>query len=243
MRLRLTLRLSNGSVFPFSPNYAVSSWLYNAIRSNDGDYSAKLHSTLDPKLFVFSQVFVPKPFDRIGEIGLKPRKREVFFFLSSANSEFVHNSVEGLLSDQIPLRFASTGAELFLSSIEVMKDKSPEQFEIFKAIGPVATSVKKEGKVWYLRPHEPRFYENIKNNLLKKYKMVYGRRYTGSLEVEPIFERQKGKLSHLVELKGGHIIGFKLPFKIQASGKMKRVAYDCGLGEKNSQGFGMIEVM
>lgn len=243
MRLRLSLRLQNGSVFPFNPNYGISSWLYNAIRSNNEGFSSRLHSTLDPKLFVFSQVFVPKPFSLVRDRGLKPVKKEVFFFLSSANGEFVHNAVEGLLMDQIPLRFAGTGAELFLSSIEVMRDRCPERFDEFKAIGPVAASIQKDGKVWYLRPHEPRFYENIKNNLLKKYKMVYGRRYNGNLEVEPIFEKQKGKLSYAIDLKGGRVIGFKLPFRIKASDKMKRVAYDCGLGEKNSQGFGMIEVI
>ena len=48
-------------------------------------------------------------------------------------------------------------------------------------------------------------------------------------------------------IKEGHkteetkIVGFEVPFTLQGSTKLMEIAYECGIGEKNSLGFGMIE--
>ena len=45
----------------------------------------------------------------------------------------------------------------------------------------------------------------------------------------------------LTTFKGIHIRGVLAPFTLTGSEELMRVAWDCGLGEKNSAGFGMIE--
>jgi len=60
-------------------------------------------------------------------------------------------------------------------------------------------------------------------------------------------ERMNGKIQKLITLKEGRsdetkIKGTLAPFRLQAPRELIEVGYECGFGEKNSMGFGMVKV-
>ncbi|HEY9186303.1 MAG TPA: CRISPR-associated endoribonuclease Cas6, partial [Ignavibacteria bacterium] len=44
-----------------------------------------------------------------------------------------------------------------------------------------------------------------------------------------------------INIKGNYHRCFMMNFKMEADPRLIKFAYDCGLGEKNSMGFGMVE--
>ena len=108
---------------------------------------------------------------------------------------------------------------------------------------------------YYYRPADEDLVAAIENNLLRKYELIYKQPATAlSLKFEPdqhyITRRQsQGKrVTKKVTIKEGDaknatdIVGFEVPFTLTGSPQLMQVAYDCGIGEKNSLGFGMIEL-
>ena len=60
-------------------------------------------------------------------------------------------------------------------------------------------------------------------------------------------ERMQGKVQKLITLKEGRsdetkIKGTLAPFRLRAPRELMEVGYECGFGEKNSMGFGMVKV-
>ncbi|MBI4810670.1 MAG: CRISPR-associated endoribonuclease Cas6, partial [Ignavibacteriales bacterium] len=55
-------------------------------------------------------------------------------------------------------------------------------------------------------------------------------------------------ISKLITIKEGHkeetrVRGFMCPITIEGNPELIKLAYECGLGEKGSLGFGMIEIL
>jgi len=240
MRINLVFHYDGSYPIPFNRNYAISSWIYRCINFYNREYSEILHFDRDIKLFVFSDLYIPKY--RVSKEGIFTSENDVSFYLSSPRSEFISNLVKGLLNDIDKNTLTLRNALLKIKSIETLRSIEFADSTLFKALSPIVTSTFKEGKIYYLSPDKEKFYENLKTNLRKKYLMVHGKQYKKEINIEPIYEKFPRKIKYSIEIKKGHVIGFKIPLKIIASNKLLETAYECGIGEKNSQGFGMLDV-
>jgi len=242
MRIKIQFGFKINSILPFERKYVLSSWIYGCIRKANEEYSSKLHFDKDIKQFVFSDLYILRPYSIMKGNGIKALNPKSTILVSSPHHDFISNFVNGLLecTDQENLSLGST--QLHVESVEVLKAPEFDDECDFKSLTPVVASANENGKIRYLKLHEEKFYENLKNNLKKKYMLLYAKEYKKEIEIEPLYEKIKGKVSYLSNIKGGKILGFKIPFKISANSKMLKVAYECGLGEKNSQGFGMLDV-
>ena len=52
--------------------------------------------------------------------------------------------------------------------------------------------------------------------------------------------RKQGRVIHLVDFKDIKIRGIVCPFRVSGSRALIQVGYECGFGDKNSAGFGMV---
>ncbi|MDE0314038.1 MAG: CRISPR-associated endoribonuclease Cas6, partial [Candidatus Poribacteria bacterium] len=52
----------------------------------------------------------------------------------------------------------------------------------------------------------------------------------------------QGRVTRLVDYKGIKIRGVLCPFNVSGSIPLIQTGYECGFGDKNSAGFGMVEV-
>lgn len=97
----------------------------------------------------------------------------------------------------------------------------------------------------YLRPWEDGFTEAIKNNLIKKYTLVYEKDIEDSdfaIKIDTDYmNRKSGKITKNINFKGTNIIGFMAPFEVTGSPELIEIGYEAGFGEKGSMGFGMVK--
>lgn len=93
----------------------------------------------------------------------------------------------------------------------------------------------------------------VLENLCRKYQVLHGRSLVcesaefGFAIDEAYVERMNGKVQKLITLKEGRsdetkIKGTLAPFRLRAPRELMEVGYECGFGEKNSMGFGMVKV-
>jgi len=97
----------------------------------------------------------------------------------------------------------------------------------------------------YLRPWEEGFSEAIRNNLIKKFKLVYGKDINDpdfKIKIDTEYmNRKSGRITKKIDFKGTNIIGFMSPFEVAGSPELIEIGYEAGFGEKGSMGFGMVK--
>jgi len=126
----------------------------------------------------------------------------------------------------------------------------------FKCLSPIVVSTMEEynGKlsVHYLRPGDNRLSEAIRQNLIRKFETIEKRKPNDErfeFQFDNGYIERKGgleKITKLIWIKEGEeeetqVKCFIAPFELMGSVELMRCAYECGIGEKNSLGFGMIE--
>jgi CRISPR-associated endoribonuclease Cas6 len=86
----------------------------------------------------------------------------------------------------------------------------------------------------------PRFIQAVKQNLKRKYQLIYDKEYIGDLKIGiEDFLKIKPKS---VNIKGHKVHGFgKFNVLIQANKDMQKVAFCCGLGSHNMYGAGFLK--
>ena len=118
-----------------------------------------------------------------------------------------------------------------------------------KAISPIevhSTLSKGDGKkkTYYYTPFEKEFPELINLNIKKKWKAFHKEDCTFDLNIKPLFSGNKferiqyfgaGEFSTLVKAWAGF-------YRLEGQTEILKFAIDAGLGSRNSQGFGMVEV-
>lgn len=244
MNIRLHILFKSGErplKIPYNYNYAINSMVYNKIP--DKDLAAKLHQSDNYKFFTFSelQIMKRKTFkDHIvsenGEMGL---------YISSPNTEFIKNLVEGFLTNP-QVNFLKK--VMWVEKITLLKKPRIKKRMKFKTLSPIiARTLKEENgdlKQWDLNPADLKFYENLQKNLINKYVTFHGE-YKGDeyVKITPKPESIKRKRIR-VPKEGAETYhrAYHMRFEIEADPKLIEFAYDCGLGEKNSMGFGMLTI-
>jgi CRISPR-associated endoribonuclease Cas6 len=104
----------------------------------------------------------------------------------------------------------------------------------------------------FLKYHDERLSAVVLQNLLGKYEAVHRQSFEGNIDSfsirfsEKYLTRRQGKVEKLIKIHEGraeetHIKAILCPFTITAPIELIKVGYDCGFGEKNSVGFGMVK--
>lgn len=239
MRAKIVLECG-GCVLPFNYNYHLSSAIYSAFEESDPDLADYLHRSDEIKLYTFSRLLVQ---DReVRDDGLMI-KGPVHLYISTGKDLIMKAGVEGSLSKG---RLRVGDLEFKIRSIEILEEpdfsKAEEDYIKGKTLSPVNTTTKRkkdgELKSWDLYPDDVQFYENLRRNLLKKYEMIHGEKPEGRYFDLKIKEFKKER----IEIRDTMHRASTFHFQVKGSPDLIRTAYDCGLGEKSSMGFGCIEV-
>ena len=114
---------------------------------------------------------------------------------------------------------------------------------LYKVRTPVVESIynEEENKVIYLNVAQQEFYSALGQNLLRKYEIIYNKKYEGELyfDIENILNAKKKYITKIKE--NGYLIGYtNFEIFVQADVDMQKVAYYCGLGQNNSIGMGLV---
>lgn len=240
MRLKITLKGKRDLKIPFNYNHILSSIIYNKI--DDLDLAYRLHSSNSFKFFTFSQLNINNRI--IDKDYIIAKDGIISFYLSSPSDLLIKNFTYGFIDDD-DVKFLNE--KLKVSKIEVLRMPDFEEISHFKTISPIIIRSKKEIdgdiKTWDLAPSD-QFFRGIENNLIKKY-CVFNKIESTEKEIKTYSEMAYVKRKRISINKGSQTTyhrAYMMDLILEGDVELIKFAYDCGLGEKNSVGFGMVKL-
>ena len=239
MRLKINLKAKNNFKLPFNYNHIVSSIIYNKIV--DLDLAHKLHASNSFKFFNFSQLNIPKR--KIVKDGIIAKNGKINFYLSSPNDLLIKNLVNGFV-DNLEIKFKDE--KLFVEKIEALKTPDFTEISEFKTLSPIIIrdTKKIDGKDKRIDlPPNDKFFRGIETNLIKKYCTFYDLENTDN-KIKVYSEMANVKRKRITIPKGPNTTyhrAYMMDLILEGDIDLIQFAYDTGVGEKNSMGFGMLK--
>jgi len=94
-------------------------------------------------------------------------------------------------------------------------------------------------KTVYYSPFDAEFPELINNNFISKYHAWFNRFPAGDVKITPLVVENRDK--YVTQYKQTMITAWRGTFLLQGKAEYLNFLYNTGIGEKNSQGFGMFK--
>lgn len=241
MRLEIILKGKNNFKVPFNYNHILSAIIYNKIA--DLNFANELHSSKSFKFFTFSQIYIPKR--RIVKDGIIAKNGVISFYISSPNDFLIKSLVDGFLED---LEISFQNQKLTIQKIEALKTPEFSSKSEFKTLAPIIVRTKKEIdgelKIWDLAPSD-KFFKSLENNLIKKYIKFNNLTKTDkkiNIYSDMNFVKRK-RISINKDNATTHHRAYMMDLILEGDLDLIEFAYDVGIGEKNSMGFGMVKLL
>jgi len=244
MRLTVTFQSSGSESsvkLPLYYNYALQSFIYNHISTHLADFlhnKGYRYGGRVFRLFTFSRI--------LGKCRIEKENEAIVF--DSPFKFQISSPLDDLLQE-----FAETLARapevsidksaLVVSSIEVHFSPFTTSSQVIRMLSPVtvystlSTSSGKK-KTYYFSPFEKEFSELIQKNIFKKYVSFYHKKpVSDEFKISALrVDKRSEKIIKYTPREGSYTI-------IKGWMGIYRLDYDAGLGAKNSQGFGMFEII
>ena len=242
MRIEINLRAETPLILPKSHNHLLQGFIYSLL---DPLLRKRLHKEGYPyekrrfKLFTFSRL-----------LGKVKMFKEYFQFnpplkliISSPKDEILQSLAEGLLKSPEVILGKNT---VYIDSINVAARSSFNHEVTIKMLSPVtirSTLYGADGskKSYYYSPFEKEFCRLIKENLRKKYKIVFNKNLGHDFEFSIKPQKVPPSSEKIIIYKGTVIKAWMGIYEIKGNPEVIALSYDTGLGAKNSQGFGCWE--
>ena len=254
MRFKLTLQIQPkviGSELPINYQYPLQAAIYRTLAKSDLEFATWLHKNGYQqdgkrfKLFTFSNLIVPQyGIDKERE-RLVVKHDFVTLFISFLPEKSTQRFIQGVFKDRtFQVADYLSGVQFIVREIKVMHPLEYQPEMEFRTLSPVCISLRNDhDQMDYLSPNDPRYELGILTGLLARYNAIYGEPYSG----EPYCHLQllSEPKSTLIRIKAGtpnetRVRGYRYQFKIALPEELMLIAYESGLGEKGSMGFGMI---
>lgn len=97
------------------------------------------------------------------------------------------------------------------------------------------------GKTYFYAPDEEEFYNAINDNFIRKYTAYMGIEPKTVLDIKPVRVTPRDKM--VTKYKGIYLSGWKGVYELYGDTEYLNFLYNTGLGSKNSQGFGLFDVL
>jgi CRISPR-associated endoribonuclease Cas6 len=257
MRFKITFtRTGKQRMLPMDYQYYLSAWIYKVIGNADVEFSRFLHTegyttgNKRFKLFNYSPLNFGRPTlwkeKALFELATDQLSLTVSFHLAEAAEKFII----GLFNNQqvyVGDRF--NGLDLVVTQVERLPDHEIMTTMNYRAVSPIVVSLKNEDSKYaqYLSPADVEYTDLIRKNLWTKYSSIP---IATTLPEEPAFQfKPKGEpKSKLVTIKPytpeqSKVRGFVFDFSLSCPVEIHRLILATGIGEKNSMGFGWVEII
>ena len=222
-------------------NHILSAIIYNKIA--DLNFANELHSSKSFKFFTFFQIYIPKR--RIVKDGIIAKDGVISFYISSPNDFLIKSLVDGFLED---LEISFQNQKLTIQKIEALKTPEFSSKNEFKTLAPIIVRTKKEIdgelKIWDLAPSD-KFFKSLENNLIKKY--IKFNNLTKTDKKINIYSDMNFVKRKRISINKGNATtyhrAYMMDLILEGDLDLIEFAYDVGIGEKNSMGFGMVKLL
>jgi CRISPR-associated endoribonuclease Cas6 len=256
MRLAIRFELERAGMLAMNHQHLLTGLVYRLLGASDAEFATDLHehgfaleegSPKRFKLFVFSGLRVPKGRRRVVGDQLQIAPGVVEWFLSSPREDFLLHSATGLLTAGSTVQVG--GLRLVIREVCAMPQPTFPPVAAFSCMTPLVAALPlPNGGTRYLRPCEGEaFSQAVRNNLLHKHRLLHAGELPPDDRLTLTFDaayldRDPHVGTKKITFKNIDIIGALAPFTLTGSSALMQTAWECGLGEKNSSGFGMIDL-
>jgi len=236
--------------------YYLSAWIYKVMGKADPEFSNFLHAkgyTLGNKrfkLFNYSPLNFGKPTlwkeKTLFEVFTAQLTLSVSFHLAEAAEKFII----GLFNNQqVYVGDHFNGLDLVVSQVERLPESGLKDTMNYRAVSPVVVSLKDENRKYsrYLSPTDQNYMEQLRQNLWNKYDSIPNMAPLPE-DLNFQFKVKSEPKSKLVTLKPStpeqsKVRGYVFDFTLTCPLEIHQLIQTCGIGEKNSMGFGWVEVV
>ncbi|AFH48903.1 Putative RAMP superfamily DNA repair protein [Ignavibacterium album JCM 16511] len=260
MRLKIELHTNHTRSLPFNYHYQFSSAIYLLLKFGSPEFSDFLHNIgykvngRQYKLFSFAVKFEQYKTTQREIILESPRLN--LTVTSPKIDEFIKNFVIGSF-ERTFFNISIGGSEhkFLIRNMELLPEPDFINEMSFTMTSPMVLSTLKEfnGKTstYYLRPDDiDEINRILTQNLRNKFELLNGKTSEGevTLEWNEDFVKRHPRITKKITINefGKYpvdVIGIQAPFRITGDADLIKTGYQCGFGEKNSMGFGMVEVV
>jgi CRISPR-associated endoribonuclease Cas6 len=257
MRFKITFHIDRryGDCLPINYQYEQSALIYRVLSNANKSYADWLHDNgfqfengKHFKLFCYSRFrferFKIIPDAQCIKILGDSIKWTVSFLPEQSTAEFVH----GLFANQLLLignKDYKVAMEVI--GIEAIPAVDFKETMVFSADSSVCIRDHQDGRTQYLSPLDSRYKQALLNGILSRFETFHGKPFEGdtaSFDFKLLTDQPK---SSLITIKANtpnqtRVRGYRYDFSLTAPTELMKIAYEGGLGELCSQGFGFIEI-
>lgn len=234
--LKITLYSKDGTCIPAAYNSLLQGALYSFWKNTDSYLHNQGYAAEEKtyRLFTFSQLTGKSSFDK--------EKKEITY---RDTISFTVRSPEEKLIEDLAGEIAQQGLLRLGNNVLPVVNISTEDRLLFpkraliKMITPITLHrTLEDGYTQYLEPTSAEFASDLQANCLRK-AAAFGFD-AGLVQIIPLEETLKKRV---VQFKGTNITGWFGEFILAAQPETMAFLYNTGLGARNSQGFGMFDIV
>lgn len=251
MRIKIVVDIGEKLTLPVNYNHQLTGIIYRFLAESNAEYASFLHNEgylagqKRFKLFTFSQLMAKRRRVMGGSIHFSS---PLLWYISSPVERFLTHFADTLLSKG---NLSIGHHQLQIRDVSVPRIPRFQPSMRFRCLSPIVMStVRQRGghrsTMHYCLPDDPAFSDLIRQNLIRKYEAIHGcspdddtLRFRFDSDY---IDRRRGRVTRLVDFKGIKIRGVLCPFRVSGNPVLIQTGYDCGFGDKNSAGFGMVEI-
>ncbi|MBB6450971.1 CRISPR-associated endoribonuclease Cas6 [Geomicrobium halophilum] len=244
MRLYVQFKLSSPLTLPLNYQQILQGFIYNQI--DDETFSRFLHEEgyTDGrrifKMFTFSRLQ--------GKGKINPKNKTITFEdkvsweVSSCLPKFIQSLGQSMLmKDFLYISNHPVSVEELQYKTTTVNDKEC----VIRMVSPITVHSTFEGRAskttQYYKPWDHAFVHLINENINNKYRAYYGEQLSSRVAIKPIKVNKKDKI--VTRFKGFIIEAWNGTYLLQGEPNILTFACTVGIGSKNSQGFGLPEVL
>lgn len=254
-KITLTINRKYGNLLPFNYQYEQSAVIYRILAQADIQYASWLHEngyqwneSKRFKLFCYSPFIFDKirPLPETGCLNIIGER--AVWYISFIPEESTMEFIKGIFNHKsFTIGNKDHRVAFDVVGVEAIPMPSLSEDMTFQAISPICVKLHKDNKAQYLSPDNPMFALGILKGLLARYESIHGQPFDMN-DKEFSFELTDNKVkSKLITIKANtpyesKVRGYLCSFRMKAPLELMKIAYEGGIGELCSQGFGFIEI-
>ncbi|WP_324735723.1 CRISPR-associated endoribonuclease Cas6 [Thermococcus sp. SY098] len=260
LRFKLILVRDKPFILPFNYPRSLYGFTLKVIETADSHIAWRLHNIKKDIKFVLSE---PRAIGKRGkqwtvaEKGILVKSKKFKLYFSTAEPAIANAFAEGINQLEEVKLF---DMHFYVEEIRLLKEPNSLSGKPLKTLSPIniIDNNPPNGKrQWDVSPFQSKNspYKNeplvwkylLFKNLRSKYLMLHGETYEGSFDIE-ILNKPRPKEKRLIadrDKKTGKpiwAIAWHLGLKLYGEEDLLSVAYQLGIGVRNTHGFGMIEI-
>ena len=245
MRIKISAVSKSKIALRTGYQYQLQGLVYNLIDKHSADWlhneGFKFEKRRYP-LFNFSEILERGRYD--SDLKIFTFSGQISFYISSPVNWILEQIAKNAVTkDELKLGQNN----IIITAIEVFKqldiDKKKVRVNCLTPIEVHSTLTKADGakKTYYYSPHEKEFSEFINENLRKKWFSLYQKDCPYNLKISPVNIKYNKERKR--NFKGTIIKGWSGHFYLEGDKELIELAFDAGLGSRNSAGWGMVELV